>query len=183
MSPYLLAMALAFALLVIGVPILDIVSLIKVAALLGFWPTLAVVIGGAAVGTLLVRHQGLAIGRAVRQSLNAGRLPVKEAFDGACLLVAGALFLLPGVLSDALALLLLLPPVRALLRKAIAWRTGTAGATVAWTTTRPPPGFPAGRGPILEGEYERWETPATEEKAGATRLPPPAAPDPAPRDR
>ncbi len=123
---------LAFGLIFLALPILDIVSLIKAGALWGFWPTVGVVLAAGLLGATIVRHQGFSIGRSVQQSLNAGRLPVIEAFDGACVLAAGALLLFPGLLSDALAMLLLLPPVRALLRLAIAWRLRRSGQTIAW---------------------------------------------------
>jgi UPF0716 protein FxsA len=172
-------MSMVFVLVLMGLPVLDIVSLIKAGALWGFWPTVGLVIGSGLVGTLIVRHQGLAIGRSVQASLNAGRLPVVEAFDGACVLVAGALFLLPGLLSDGVALLLLLPPVRSLLRRLIAWRLAAVGTTVAWSTGQPPTGFPPvdGQGPIIEGEFESWKPADAEPAAPDRRLPSPGSPD------
>lgn len=185
-SPYVEAMGLFFAFALIGLPILDIVSLIKAGALLGFWPTLGLVALAVVAGSTIVRHQGLSIGRSVQASLHAGRLPVVEAFNGACVLIAGLLLLFPGLVSDAVALLLLLPPVRGLLRRLVGWRIGVAGATVAWSTNGrdgfPPgafadPGFssapPGGRGPVIDGEYETWEPAAADPAGGARPLPPP----------
>ena len=95
-------MKFALGLIFIALPILDIVSLIKAGAIWGFWPTLGVVVAAGILGTTIVRHQGFSIGRSVQQSLNAGRLPVIETFNGACVLAAGALLLFPGLLSDFL---------------------------------------------------------------------------------
>jgi UPF0716 protein FxsA len=166
----------------IGLPILDILSLIKAGALLGFWPTLAWVAGGVVVGVVLIRLQGVSIGRSVQQSLNAGKLPVVEAFDGACILLAGCLLLMPGLVSDLLALLLLLPPVRGALRRAISARMRHAGATVVWTSAGEAAGggrAAAGQGPVIDGEFESWEapTPPTPQPAtAAPPLPPPSRP-------
>jgi UPF0716 protein FxsA len=177
-SHYLTSMMFALGLIFVALPILDIVSLIKAGELWGFWPTVGVVLAAGLLGTTIVRHQGLSIGRQVQRSLNAGRLPVIEAFDGACVLVAGTLLLFPGLASDVLALLLLLPPVRALLRRTIAWRLRRNGEVLVWT--RGFPGDPAGRSPpasniggaVIEGEFESVEPRPVGDDA--LRLPMPA---------
>jgi UPF0716 protein FxsA len=152
----------ALGLVFIALPILDIVSLIKAGDLWGFWPTLGLVLAAGLLGITIVRHQGLSIGRQVQRSLNAGRLPVIEAFDGACVLVAGALLLLPGLASDVVALLLLVPPVRALLRRTIAWRLRRSGEIMVWRHEAP--GDVSGRssaahvgGAVIEGEFQPVE--------------------------
>jgi UPF0716 protein FxsA len=50
--------------------------------------------------------------------VRAGHVPSREIADGVLILFAGALLLTPGFLSDVVALLLLLPPVRAAIRGA-----------------------------------------------------------------
>jgi UPF0716 protein FxsA len=153
-------MMLILGLIFIALPVLDIVSLIKAGDLWGFWPTVGAVFAAALLGATIVRHQGVSIGRQVQESLNAGRLPVIEAFDGACVLAAGALLLFPGLASDVVALALLLPPLRALLRRAIAWRLRLRGKVVVWRH-----GLPGGRtggssprsgerGAVIDGEFE-----------------------------
>lgn len=139
----------------LALPFLDIASLIKAGALFGFFPTLGLVIGAGLVGSWLVQHQGLAIGRSVRQTLADNRVPVVEAFDGACLLVAGGLFMFPGFVSDVFALLLLIPAVRAGLRRMIGRSLREQGAaTVVWTTTADGFNRPMAGGDVIDGEYE-----------------------------
>lgn len=139
----------------LALPFLDIASLIKAGALLGFFPTLGLVIGAGLVGSWLVQHQGLAIGRSVRATLAENRVPVVEAFDGACLLVAGGLFMFPGFVSDVLALLLLVPAVRAAVRRMIGRRLREQGAaTVVWTTTADGFARPRAEGQVIDGDYE-----------------------------
>ncbi len=159
-------MMFALGPILVALPILDIVSLIKAGDLWGFWPTLGAVFASGLLGIGIIRHRGISIGRQVQQSLNEGRVPVIEAFHGACVLAAGTLLLLPGLVSDVLALLLLLPPVRTLLRRTIAWRLDRE--RMAWRqgvpgdiTGRSPRG-PHG-GPIIEGEFQPVE-PRTAER-------------------
>ncbi|MEE8275953.1 MAG: FxsA family protein [Alphaproteobacteria bacterium] len=99
----------------VGVPLLEIAVFIQVGGVIGLWPTLAVIVLTAVIGTLLLRQQGLAtLGRA-RGEMAAGRMPVRELFDGVCLLAAGAFLLTPGFVTDAVGFALMVPPLRAIL--------------------------------------------------------------------
>lgn len=100
-----------FALFVV-VPIIEIALFIQVGEAIGVWQTIALVILTAVAGTALLRAQGLATLRRAQTSMNQGQVPVREVFDGACLLVAGVLLLTPGFMTDAFGLSLFLPPVR-----------------------------------------------------------------------
>jgi Protein affecting phage T7 exclusion by the F plasmid len=139
---------------VLALPFLDIASLIKAGALLGFFPTVALVIASILIGSWLVQHQGLAIGRSVRETIAAGRPPVVEAFNGACLLIAGGLFLFPGFASDLVAVALLLPPVRDALRRLLARRLREQTTTVVWTTGADGVSRPVAGGDVIEGDFE-----------------------------
>ncbi|MCF8482976.1 MAG: FxsA family protein [Rhodospirillum sp.] len=112
-------------LLFIGIPILEIALFIRVGELIGLWPTIATVILTAMAGTALLRHQGLATLAKARTNLDAGTLPVKEIFDGACLLVGGVLLLTPGFVTDIMGLALLMPPIREILRRFLSTRIKT----------------------------------------------------------
>jgi len=103
-------------LLFIGVPIIEIAVFIQVGDIIGLWPTIAVVIITALIGTALLRQQGLSTLMRAQSTMNEGRLPATELFDGACLLLAGAFLLTPGFVTDSIGFLLFLPPFRALLR-------------------------------------------------------------------
>lgn len=146
-------MGILFLLLtLIGVPLLEIAVFIRVGESIGLWPTLALVIATAVAGTWMLRAQGLAALRTAQASLDRGEFPVAQVFDGICLLLAGALLLTPGFVTDAVGLLLFVPAVRAYLRRG-AWRYLAAhGEVEAWAE-----GDEAGpdrRGPrIIEGEF------------------------------
>lgn len=102
--------------LFIAIPVSEIAVFIQVGDLIGLWPTLAVVILTAIIGTALLRAQGLATLMRAQTSLDQGVVPAVELFDGVCLLLAGALLLTPGFLTDSVGFLLFFPPFRALIR-------------------------------------------------------------------
>lgn len=111
----------------IVVPIIEIAVFIEAGDLIGLWPTIGLVILTAMVGSTLLRLQGLSTLARVRESMDAGRLPVTELFDGLCLLVAGAFLLTPGFVTDGVGLLLFLPPFRVILREMMAKRLKAQG--------------------------------------------------------
>jgi UPF0716 protein FxsA len=125
-------MVLILLLAMIGVPILEIAVFIEAGGAFGLWPTLAAVVATAIAGTILLRHQGLSTLSRVQASLEAGRIPMAGLFDGLCLLVAGALLLTPGFVTDGVGLLLFVPPLRAALRGYLARRLAAQGHIGAW---------------------------------------------------
>jgi len=140
----------------IGVPILEIAVFIQAGELIGLWPTIGAVIVTAIVGTTLLRIQGLATLFRAQRNLEEGRLPIVEVFDGLCLLLAGALLLTPGFVTDGVGLLLFAPPFRSVLR---AWASRFlvhSGRVQTWSTgpASPPPPTDGDRGTVIDGEYE-----------------------------
>lgn len=78
----------------------------------GFAATLLVIVGTGLVGASLARWQGLRAWRSIRSDLAAGRLPAASVVDGVTVLLAGALLIAPGLISDVCGFLLLIPQVR-----------------------------------------------------------------------
>lgn len=101
--------------LFIGVPIAEIALFIQAGELIGLWWTLATVIVTAFIGTALVRQQGMNAWIRTQSALQENRMPLEEVFTGICLLLAGALLLTPGFLTDAIGFCLLIPPLRAII--------------------------------------------------------------------
>lgn len=114
-------MAFWILLAFIGVPLIEIALFIQVGGIIGLWPTIAIVIATALAGTALIRQQGFNTLQSAQREIDAQRLPVRELFDGICLLFAGALLLTPGFLTDAVGFALLIPPLRQLLGRYV-WR-------------------------------------------------------------
>ncbi len=164
-------MRIALLLVFIAFPLLELALLIRAGQVLGFWPTLAIVVGTAVLGATLLRRQGLQVLTRLSAELAAGRPPIQPLADGAMLLLAGAFLIAPGLLTDVIGLLLLLPPVRAAIRRGVARRLQRSPDIFADVIVgrRPlPPGQDApvprpGRrpsraeGPVIEGEYERLD--------------------------
>ncbi|TWT89021.1 phage T7 F exclusion suppressor FxsA [Pseudobythopirellula maris] len=84
--------------------------------------TIALVLATGALGAALARWQGLVTLWKIRERAAGGGMPTDELFDGALILVAGAVLITPGVLTDAFGFALLTPPLRALVKRGLkAW--------------------------------------------------------------
>lgn len=105
--------------LFIVVPIVELYVIIQVGQLIGVWPTLALLLGDALLGSLLLRHQGRGAWRRFNEAIAARRFPGREVADGLMIAIGGTLLLAPGFLTDIFGLLLLIPPTRALARWAM----------------------------------------------------------------
>lgn len=169
-------MVLLILFMLIAVPILEIAVFIEVGGSLGIAATLAIVLLTAIAGTILLRHQGLATLARVRKSLQQGRLPMAEVFDGLCLLLAGALLLTPGFITDSVGLLLFYPPFRNLLRHALGRYLAASGRinmTVSGSGMKT-----NGDSPVIDGEYRdvTSEDPSDDDRSNRRNgpgLPPP----------
>lgn len=151
LAPFILAA-------LILVPLAEIAVFIKVGGLIGAGPTIALVIAIAVFGTWLLRRQGLETFRKAQMALGRGEMPVGAVLDSFLLVLAALLMVTPGLLTDAIGLLLLVPPLRRLIgRHAAQWFM--AHANVQFGTSA---GMRAdwGQGPIIEGE-------AVEDEPGA----------------
>lgn len=107
------------AILLLLLPFIEIWLLIKVGSAIGALPTILLLILAGVVGMFLLRHQGFATLTKFQRSLNAGELPAQAMLEGAVLLFAGVLFMIPGFFTDILGLLCVLPPTRYLLVKGL----------------------------------------------------------------
>jgi len=103
--------------LFIAVPFAEIYVLLQVGHAIGVLNTLALLILVSIVGAWLAKREGLGVIRRMQRSIEAGRVPGTELVDGFLILLAAALMLTPGFLTDIVAIFLLLPPVRAVVRR------------------------------------------------------------------
>jgi UPF0716 protein FxsA len=130
------------ALLFVVVPMVEIYLLIQVGQVVGPWWTVALVIAAGVLGGYLLKREGGRAWSALRQALQAGRMPARELADGTLILVGGTLLLTPGFLSDVVGLLVILPLTRPLARRVltrvVARRLGVSGLTTPARTRRRP---------------------------------------------
>jgi UPF0716 protein FxsA len=103
-------------------PLAELWVIVSVADGIGIGYTIVLLLAISIAGAWLVRAQGFgALGR-IQGTLNQGSVPTTELVDGALIVVAGALLLTPGFITDTVGFLLLIPPTRAVVRKALVSR-------------------------------------------------------------
>lgn len=98
--------------LFLAIPIIEIYLLIKVAGVIDWLPTIALVVTTAVIGAALLRSQGSQTYLRFNQALSEGRVPANEILEGVALLVGGALLLTPGFFTDVIGFICLLPFTR-----------------------------------------------------------------------
>jgi len=147
------------------VPILEIALFIQVGGLIGLWPTLAIVVLTAVLGTWLVRSQGrLAMGQ-VQQAFSTLDDPTEPLAHGAMILFSGALLLTPGFFTDAVGFALLVPGIRVAvfryLRSKVTVASFQMGPDPRFQSRHPgfDPRSPGGPGDVIDGEYEEVHKP------------------------
>lgn len=123
--------------------ILELIVFILVGSEIGVLQTLLLCVLSGAAGILVIQHQGMAKFGAMRTALEQGLLPMDEMFDALCLMIAGALLMLPGFLSDLIAFILLFPFLRQWIRAFFAKKYGQGEGTL-----NPDTG-------VIEGDYVR----------------------------
>lgn len=102
--------------LFIGLPLIELAILVKLGELMGFWPTIGLVIITGFLGAYLAKLQGFWIFRRIQNELAAGRMPASELVDGLLILIGGIVLLTPGLLTDLFGFALLIPWVRRLIK-------------------------------------------------------------------
>ena len=124
---------IVLVLVLLGIPVAEIFFIIRVARDLGIPETIGLLVAVSVVGAWLVRRCGLGVLRQIRERLSRGEIPGKELVDGLLILVGGLLMLTPGFLTDAVGLLLLIPPTRPALRALLIRRYGKRLRVAGWT--------------------------------------------------
>lgn len=100
-------------------PLAELYVLIKVGGSIGALATILLLVLGGIAGILLLRLAGFATAWRARERLARGELPEREMLQGLMMAIGGGLLFLPGFISDGLALLVLFPPTRNLLLRAL----------------------------------------------------------------
>jgi UPF0716 protein FxsA len=138
---------LLLVLLFILVPIAEIYVIIQVGQAIGALPTIAILIADSLLGAWLLRRESRLVWTAFREALAAGRMPHREILDGVMVILGGAFLLTPGFITDVVGLVLLFPPTRRVIGRAVA-RAALRRGPMGWTTVvvrpagRPPPPRP-----------------------------------------
>ncbi|WP_299950085.1 FxsA family protein [uncultured Ruegeria sp.] len=135
------------------VPIIEIALFIQVGGLIGLWPTLAIVVLTAVLGTVLVRTQGRMALANLQRSFAELDDPTEPLAHGAMILLSGVLLLTPGFFTDAVGFALLVPGIRVAV-----FRYLKSKATITHFQMGTGPQFRAGPEPfgqddVIDGEF------------------------------
>lgn len=154
-----------FILALMAWPLVEIGLFVEIGGRLGLWSTLGFVLGSAMLGVLVLRSQAARAQTGLRAAMEGLGNPAVPLAQEALILLAGGLLILPGFLTDLFGLLLLLPPVRALLIAALSRRVVVQGFTAR------PPQAPfsqdPGTGSVIDGDFLEIE-PQNGAKPGAS---------------
>lgn len=101
------------------IPLIELGVFIKIGTVIGVLYTFALIFFTAIVGAYMVRMEGLSVFYRFQENLTKGTFPQEEIFDGALILLAGALLITPGVLTDITGFLLVFPLSRGVVKKII----------------------------------------------------------------
>ena len=125
-------------LLFIAVPVVELVLLIEIGQRIGTLATIGLIMGTGIVGASLARQQGISTLARLRKDLDDGQLPAEPIVDGVLILIAAAVLITPGVLTDLVGFLCLVPACRQVLKRYLkgrferAVREGTVGVAVTF---------------------------------------------------
>ncbi|MBF0425824.1 MAG: FxsA family protein [Magnetococcales bacterium] len=137
-------------------PILEISLLIRTGRVIGAGNTLVLQLAAALWGIYLVRKAGPRTLRTWHRDIERGIPPGNALLDGLLHLLAGMLLIVPGFLTDGVAVLLVFPPTRFVLKRWLVWYTGvriaqTGGAHAYAGGESPGPASHQ----TIDGEYRR----------------------------
>jgi UPF0716 protein FxsA len=140
----------------LGLPLLEIAVLIQVGQAIGLWPTLGLLFLAAALGMIVIRQQGVSMLGRMFGAVSEGRFALGSIVDSYTKIVAGCLLIVPGFLTDALGIALLVPPLRRLILGAV--MPGMGGRRPVDDPSGSSRGRPDPARPIvIEGTYERLD--------------------------
>lgn len=119
--------------LIVVAPLVELYVIVQVGENIGLLPTIAMLIAVSAVGTSLIKREGIKVYREFVAAIHRGEEPAEQLVHGVCLLAAGVLMLAPGFVSDIISIALLVPPTRNVIAKLVL-RKSTAKVTVVRAT-------------------------------------------------
>ena len=123
--------------LVVVLPLVELYVIVQVGHQMGLVPTIALLIVVSAIGTSLVKREGLKVFRDFTGAIQRGEEPSTQIVHGVCILAAGVFLLAPGFISDVLAITLLLPPTRSLIAMVVLRQSRARVTVIRATHTGP----------------------------------------------
>ena len=109
----------AFALLIIGIPAIEIYLMIKIGSVIGALNTILLIFFTAITGVYFAKLAGLSTLKSGLNQLVKNEMPIYEIVSGAALAFAALLLIIPGFLTDIFGFLLIIPMTRKFFIKSI----------------------------------------------------------------
>ncbi|NIP39858.1 MAG: membrane protein FxsA [Candidatus Dadabacteria bacterium] len=103
--------------LFIAIPMLELFILVKLGTVIGFWPTVGIVILTGILGASLARLQGFLVFRQIQNELQSGQIPADKMVDGLLIFIGGVVLVTPGLLTDLAGFAMLIPFTRNAVKK------------------------------------------------------------------
>jgi len=155
-------MRYALVIFFMAIPLAEIALLIKFGQTFGFWATIGVVIATAFLGATILNNQGLKAFMRIQESALKGETPIGSVIDAAFIALAGVLLVMPGLITDILGLLLLVPMIRRRVAVTVVrWVMRNASIRVETfkrtSAARPADRHPQDEGPIIDVKAERLD--------------------------
>lgn len=162
---------LASLLAILAFPILEIGLLIRAGQSMGFWRLALIVIATAMLGSAVIRRTGLSVLTRARAQMERGGRSFNPLFDGLLQVTAGVLLIFPGLISDVLGLVLLVPAVRHVLVAHVLPRMFTVATYTAEARTHPAPpdDQQPGPAPAHSMHREKAASPSKASTSGSAR--------------
>ena len=162
--------------LFVGVPLVELYLLTKIGSRIGFFATLILIFVTGVLGANLAKTQGLGVMRRIQADLQAGRIPASALVDGLIILIAGAVLITPGILTDAFGFLCLVPSFRGFIRERISrfLQSQLRGGNIQYFHGHPGSGQdfdPMGRSPF-EGFHQEEPGPVIDVEVSDSQIKP-----------
>lgn len=151
------------------VPIVELYLFVEVSSSIGFGAALFWIVAVSIIGAWLVKREGMGALRRANAKVARGELPADELVNGILIVIAGALMLTPGFLTDITGMVLLFPPTRALVRRPLRNRFASGPIVIGQRFSA---GFGASspgtsRGPASDVmDADSWEDPPDRRELG-----------------
>jgi len=125
--------------------VVEVVAVVALGSWIGFAWTLLILLAGSVLGLMLARREGIRAAQAIAEAVRSRRVATSEVTDGMLVAAGGVLLFVPGLVTDVLGLLLLLPPTRALVRRRMVRSAEEQNPVLRTARIR-------GEGPIVDAE-------------------------------
>ncbi len=145
-------------LLFLLVPAVELYVLIKVGGIIGALPTILLTLFTAVLGAYLMRSQGMVTMQRAQQSILMGQPPQVEVVEGVMIFVGGVLLLIPGLVTDFIGFMFLIPPIRQVIVRSLLKNRGQSSTNAYAEPVEPTEAKHQAKIEIIEAEWVEVES-------------------------